>query len=493
MYHISDVKKYLRCPKLFWLSHYEKSLPFNSYVRLDEAVTTLACEKLGVTDCFLGARGDEASKALLAMNDNEWIVKGRFEAKQLRAKIPFLHKTNNGWDVYFLFCGNRPKDDDMNFYCSSIWVLEENDIKINQIYILHFDENYVRSDELDPHQLFQITADFFNDKGNPSKNVKDTIFKRLRNLEDILNGMDEVLQLDKVECTRQNKCTKKNKCRFYDKCFPNEIEVEADSILTLVSSQHKYDMHHEGRLKLKDVDLERIEGSRQQFAQIRASQNDGLYVDYYSLKIWIEKIKFPITFLDFEWETYAIPPFKGMKPYDVLPFEYSIHILYEDGTIEHKEYLGTRDCRRHLAENLMKDIPANGTIVAYNAEGAEKIRLKEMAAQFPEYAKELMILYKRLVDLAFPFVIGTVYDVRMRGYYSLKVLMSLMENQSGYQDLDIHQGMDAVFQWRLLDQENDDVDPEAIRNHLIEYCSMDTYAMVVVYKWLMSLVDNYEK
>lgn len=490
MYHISDVKKYLRCPKLFWLSHYEEPLPFNSFVRLDEAVTTLACEKLGITDCFLGARGDEASLALKAMENNEWIVKGRFEAKQLRVKIPFLHKTEQGWDVYFLFCGNRPKDDDMNFYCSSIWVLEENEIDIHNIYILHFDENYVRGDELNPHQLFQITEEFFNDKGNPSKNIKDTIFKRLRNLEDTLNGMDEILKRDVVECTRQNKCTKKNKCRFYDKCFPNELEVDADSILTLVSSQHKYAMHHEGRLKLKDVDLDRIEGSRQQFAQIRASQNDGLYVDYYSLKTWIEEIKYPITFLDFEWETYAIPPFKGMKPYDVLPFEYSIHILHEDGTIEHKEYLGTRDCRRHVVENLIQDVPNEGTIVAYNAEGAEKIRLKEMAAQFPEHAKDLMNLYVRLVDLAFPFVIGAVYDVRMRGYYSLKVLMSLMENQSGYQDLDIHQGMDAVFQWRLLDREDDEVDSEEIRTHLIEYCSMDTYAMVVVYKWLMSLVHE---
>ncbi|MEG0177494.1 DUF2779 domain-containing protein [Anaerorhabdus sp.] len=493
MYHISDVKKYLRCPKLFWLSHYEEPIPFNSYVRLDEAVTSLACEKLGITDCFLGTRSEDASVALEAMKENDWIVKGRFEAKQLRVKIPFLHRNGSGWDVYFLFCGNKPKDDDMNFYCSSIWVLEENDLEIKDIYILHFDENYVRKDELNPHELFQITSQFFNDKGNPNKDIKETIYKRMRNLEDVLNNMDETLKKEHIECTRQNKCTKKNKCRFYDKCFPNELEIESDSILTLVSSQHKYEMKQQGREKLKDVDLDKIEGSRQQFAQIKASQNGGLFVDYYSLRTWIQNIKYPITFLDFEWETYAIPPYSGMKPYDVLPFEYSIHILHEDGEMEHKEYLGTKDCRKHLVQNLIKDIPMEGTIVAYNAEGAEKIRLKEMAAQFPEMAKELMELYTRLVDLAFPFVIGAVYDVRMRGYYSLKVLMSIMENQSGYQDLDIHQGMDAVFQWRLLDQENDDVNPEEIRTHLIEYCSMDTYAMVVVYKWLMSLLSNYEK
>ncbi|MEG0564551.1 MAG: hypothetical protein RR511_10720, partial [Anaerorhabdus sp.] len=102
MYHISDVKKYLRCPKLFWLSEREEALPFNSYVRLDEAVTTLACEKLEIKEHFLGTRGDDPQKTLDAMKEMDWIVKGRFEYKQLRVKIPFLHRNGDVWDVYFL-------------------------------------------------------------------------------------------------------------------------------------------------------------------------------------------------------------------------------------------------------------------------------------------------------------------------------------------------------------------------------------------------------
>lgn len=493
MYHISDVKKYLRCPKLFWLSENEETLPFNSFVRLDEEVTTLACEKLGVENYFLGTRGDEPQKTLDAMNKMEWIVKGRFEYKQLRVKIPFLHRNGDVWDVYFLFCGNRPKDDDMNFYCASTWVLKMNKIPLGEFRILHFDENYVRGDSLSAHDLFKVTSMFYNDKGNPSKDIKETILRRMRNLEDTLNHMDEVLQLENVECTRQNKCTKKNKCRFYDICFPNETMLPDDSILTLVSSQYKYEMMEEGIETLANVDFNRIEGSRQQYAQIMASKLGGLYVDEISLRTWIEKIKMPITFLDFEWETYAIPPYKGMKPYDVLPFEYSIHILHEDGEIEHKEYLGTKDCRRKLVENLIRDIPTEGTLIAFNAEGAEKIRIKEMAAQFPQRAQELMNLYTRMIDLSFPFMIGTVYDVRMRGYYSLKVIMSFMENQTGYHDLDIHQGMDAVFQWRLLDREIDEIDSQEIRENLSAYCGMDTYAMVVVFKWLKSLIAKSEK
>ena len=209
MYHISDVKKFVRCPKLFWLSKKEETLPFNPYVRLDEAVTSIACEKLGVKDSFLGKRGDDPSITLEAMKTSEWIVKGRFEYKQLRIKVPFLHKKDDCWDVYFLFCGNNPKDDDMQFYCSSIWVLEMNDIPLGEIQIIHFDENYIRGDELSPDELFKISSNFYNDKGYPNKDVKETIFKKMKDLQDTLNKMDEVLKKDVLESTRQNKCTKK--------------------------------------------------------------------------------------------------------------------------------------------------------------------------------------------------------------------------------------------------------------------------------------------
>lgn len=492
MYHISDVKKYLRCPRLFWLSEQEEAQPFNSYIRLDEAVTTLACEKLDIQTYFLGSRGDHMQKTLDAMNEFDWIVKGRFEYNNLRVKIPFLHRNGNVWDVYFLFCGNHPKDDDMTFYCASTWVLKMNQIPLGEFKILHFDENYTRQDELSSHELFKITSSFYNEKGNPSKDIKETIYKRMRNLEDILKNMDEVLKMESVECTRQNKCTKKNKCRFYEMCFPFETQLEDDSILTLVSSQHKYAMKESGIQVLRDADPLKIEGTRQQYAQIMASRMGGLFVDEIALKTWLSNIEFPITFLDFEWETYAIPPFKGMKPYDVLPFEYSIHILQKDGSMEHKEYIGTKDCRLELVEHLIHDVPHLGTVVAFNAEGAEKIRLKEMWMQCPQAEKELKSIYDRMVDLSFPFALGMVYDVRMKGFYSLKVIMSFMENQTGYQDLNIHQGMDAVFQWRILDRAIEGADVAEIRKHLSAYCSMDTYAMMVVFEWLKALITNCE-
>ena len=126
---------------------------------------------------------------------------------------------------------------------------------------------------------------------------------------------------------RTPRCSTRSKCRFYDVCFPQEKALPADSIVTLNASQYRYQMQQEGRSLLKDADIDRIEGTRQQYAQICADQNGGLFADKTALRAWMKGIQYPLIFLDFEWECYAIPPYEGMRPYDVLPFEYSIHIM----------------------------------------------------------------------------------------------------------------------------------------------------------------------
>ena len=144
------------------------------------------------------------------------------------------------------------------------------------------------------------------------------------------------------------------------------------------------------------------------------------------------------------------------------------------------------DDRLELAENLVKDIPRVGTVIAYNAEGAEKIRIRELAALFPKLREELLDINERMEDLQLPFESGTVYDVRMRGQWSLKMIMSMMDDP-GYHDLDIQQGMDAVFQWRYLDLDGDIENKEEIIENLKAYCGMDSYAMTVVYEWLRKI------
>lgn len=486
MYHISDCKKYNRCPRLFVNDRIYEKQAFRPFVRLDEAVTDLAAQKLHLTDYYLGVQNDPPERAIAALDDHEWLVKARFEYDRLRIKVPFLHKTDKGWDLYFLFAGLYQHADDMQFYCDTVWVLEGNGIRLNHIRMIHLNAEYVRGEELDIDQLFVISDSFYNDHNHPTVNIKDAIAKNRRDLRPLLDAMDSVSMESLKPPVRSPRCASRQKCRFYDICFPEESAQQNNSILTLISSQHRYQMKKSGITELKDADENQIEGSRQQYAQIMADRQNGLFTDGLALHTWLSNIQFPVTFLDFEWERYAIPPYAGMRPYDVLPFEYSIHIMQKDLSLEHRVFLSVKDDRRELVDSMLRDIPETGTVIAYNAEGAEKIRINEFARQFPDAADRLHRINERMLDLQMPFAGGVIYDTRMNGTWSLKAIMAMMDDP-GYKDLDISQGMDAVFQWRHLDREEVGIDAKAIEENLKKYCGMDSYAMAVVYKWLLEL------
>ncbi len=488
MYHISDLKKFNRCPRLYVKDNTSEKPEFRQYVRLDEQVTDLAAKKLGVTEHFLGERGDDEQLALNALQQYNWIVKGRFSYHGLRVKVPFLHRVGDAWDLYFLFIGLYPHADDMQFYCDTVWVLEGLGLKLNHIYMIHLNANYVREDELDIDQLFIVSDCFYNNKNNPSVRIKDAIYSHMKDVDDIIQQMNALEDGEIPAAIRSNKCTGRQKCRWYEDCFEKQEDIPCNSILTLVGCAKRFDMKKEGRLYLKNADETRIEGSPIQYAQILADQNGGLFADKIALNAWLKDITYPITFIDFEWERYAIPPYVGMKPYDVLPFEYSIHILQEDGTLTHKVFLSKHDDRKEMIENMIHDIPSTGSLMAYNAEGAEMIRIEEFAQQFPEYADSLRHMNARMKDLQNPFIHGMVYDTRLAGAMSLKNIMNIMDDKN-YSDLEINHGMDAVYQWRYLDRDDPTVDSEEIIKELKEYCGMDTYAMTVVFDWLKQMIQ----
>lgn len=490
MFHISDCKKYTRCPRLFLYEQNAEKSEYHPFVRLDEKVTDLAMEKLHIKkeEAFIGKTGDDPKLSLQALGSYEWLVQARFAYDNLRVKVPFLHRNNEAWDIYFLYTGIWPHGEDLQYYCDTVWVLRNNNIQINNMYIIHLNASYERKKDLDPEGLFTISEYFYNSNNHPSTHIRTQVEKNMHDLKPLLESMEKADPEHVGKPVRERKCSGRVKCRYYETCFPHEEKEADNSILTLIASRYRYDMKNKGILYLKDADISQIEGTRQQYAQIMADKNNGLYVDKYGLHTWLSHISYPVSFLDFEWERFAIPPYEGMHPYDVLPFEYALYILQEDGTMSHYVYLNVHDDRYDMASSLCEKIPAEGSVIAYNAEGAEMQRINEFARLFPDLSERLNHINERMEDLQLPFENGTVYDTRMRGSWSLKTIMNMMDDP-GYRDLDIRQGMDAVWQWRHLDYNDAPIEEqEKIVEDLKKYCGMDAYAMTVVFKWLKTLV-----
>lgn len=488
MYHISDIKKYRFCPRFFWKANHQKQTSRMPYIRLEEKLIELAKEKLEIDSFFMGVRNDSNDISLSAFEKNEWGCNVRFEYHGLRVKIPFMQKTDEGYRIFFTYLGVLPKGDDVRFYADNLWVLQQLNLQVVDIQIIHLNAGYIREEDLNVSELFVVSEHFYTPKGNPSKRVFDYVLHHVQDLSKVLSSMEETLSGSMPEAVKLPRCYRRNKCPHYDECFPHEQTHDAMSIYHLVNTNQKDELVAKGITRLDQLTGEDITGDRVQYAQIMAARSGGEFVDRLALKNWIKSLQPPFSFLDFEWDLYAIPPYHGLKPMEVLPFQFSLH-MYHDQQVEHEQFLGVGDCREDFIRKLLTTIPEEGTIFAYNADGAEKLRLLELARQFPKYEEALISIADRLIDLAIPFFLGLYYNLEFKGAFTLKRVTEVLAPDLAYDDLNIQHGLQAVEQWRAADRLDAPMDPD-VKDQLFAYCMRDTLSMVSIFQYLQKLVSE---
>lgn len=484
MYHLSDIKNMERCTRLYHLTTTNK-LVFHPYMINNLNIVDLLKEYMMINDCFVGERNDDPTLAINAYQEGKHLINARFAYGELRVKVPLLIQEDGKHLLYMVYQSIGPKESEGQRVADLLWVLNKINIQIDEVYAISINPKYVREETLNVHELFSTTNYFYRPKNKPGKLIMDCISECERDLEPLLAKLKTIKENECPQAIHSSSCTRGLKCRYYDECFPLASE---GSIEHLYASANKYEMKERGIQRLKDVDLDSIEGYRQQFAQIMADRLGGLFYDYPALKVWLDSIdQSTISYLDFEWETYLYPPYKGMKPYEPLVFQYSLHVE-KDGQLTHYEYIGEGDCRKAFLESLLNVLPKEGSILVYNMEGAEKLRLKQLANYYPEYTSEIDAICERMIDLALPFETGNIYDIRYKNSYSLKTLVSVYSDKR-YSDLAISNGLQAVEVYQQYKIANDEL-KATYYQQLSEYCALDTYGEYIVFHALKTLLGG---
>jgi hypothetical protein len=226
--------------------------------------------------------------------------------------------------------------------------------------------------------------------------------------------------------------------------------------------------------------------SRQKFQRDSVKKNKP-HVDKKKIKEFMDSVKYPLYFLDYETLSSVIPAFDGLSPFQQLPFQYSLHILEKPGAeLKHKEYL--HKDQTHPAEPLLKrlkeDIGSEGTILVWY-EPFEKGRNTELGELFPEYKDFMEGINARIIDLMTPFSDDWFVDKDFLGSASIKKVLPVLVPELTYKDLDIQEGGSAQRSWMetVLGGKNKE-QKEKIMNDLIEYCKLDTLAMVKIFERL---------
>jgi hypothetical protein len=189
-------------------------------------------------------------------------------------------------------------------------------------------------------------------------------------------------------------------------------------------------------------------------------------------------VEYPIHFLDFETMGTAIPRYTGTRPYQTIPFQWSDHILYEDGTLEHREYLcdEDKDPREEFASTLIESLGESGTIFIYTT--YEKGVLNGVIDHLPHYQEKLLAVIDRFKDLH-AVIRRCFYHPEFQGSFSLKSVLPAILPDMSYETLSIQEGSQASFEYlRMLDPSTPPAEREKIKEDLLKYCGHDTMAMV---------------
>lgn len=212
-------------------------------------------------------------------------------------------------------------------------------------------------------------------------------------------------------------------------------------------------------------------------------------IDNLQLSQFMDQLQYPLYFFDYETMQSAVPYFNGQRPYQQIPFQYSVHVLHAPGgEIEHREYLHREnsDPSLDIVQRLIQDLDTEGSVIVWN-QNFEKTRNYELGLMHPQYAKALQAINDRVVDLMIPFKSKWYDDPRFEGKSSIKNVLPVVCPELSYADLGIQQGNAAQRYWMeaILDNTRPD-QKQQILDDLVEYCKMDTWAMLKIYQVVAS-------
>ena len=415
----------------------------------------------------------------LSKNDNV-ITEASFAYNNNFASIDILKKDKNDYEIYEVKSSSSIKDifiDDISY---QYYILNNLNLNVVKCYIVYINNKYVRKGDLDLDKLF-IKED-----------VTDIVLSKQEEVEENINSINKFMEnKNEPDDMISENCFKPYNCPYFKYCTKHLPKKNVFTLPGLFTSK-KINFYNNGIYKYEDLINENISDNYKKVIDYELNNKED-YIDKGKIKEFLNTLTYPLYFLDFETYSIPIPSFDDIKPYDRIPFQYSLHYI-KDNELYHKEFLGTPeiDPRRSLAESLVKDIPKDVCTLAYNM-GFEKGVIEELANLYPDLSDHLMNIHDNIKDLMIPFQKKDYYTKDMDGSYSIKyVLPALFPNdpELNYKNLKlIHNGTEAMNTFAVLNEYPKEEQKE-IREALLKYCELDTFAMVKIYYKLLEVTNE---
>lgn len=494
--HLSKSKycKSIQCNKILWMDKYKSEVAIptsrDSVLKNGTEVGELARNLFGdYTNIEFNKDLNimVAKTRKLLKNKPNIITEASFNYDNNFCSVDILKNNLDGMEIYEVKSSTEVQDIYLDDASYQYFVLSNLGLNVKKVCIVYINNQYIRGKKLEIEKLFNI-----EDITDIAKSKQDEIRK---NIEITNKYMNEHDKNNEPKEDIGMKCLKPYKCEFWEYCTRNLPRPNVFDIGGGMHNSKKFEKYYEGKISFKDLQNEDL--NPKFLEQIEFEINNlKPKIEKEAIKELMDSLKYPLYFIDYETYQLAIPEIEGTRPYQQLPFQYSLHIIKEKGApIEHKEFLAEIDDPnyiRHFAESMIKDMPENGSVIIYN-KSFEPARNNEIARMYPDLKDEMDRINSNIVDFLEPFKQRKYYTKEMHGSASIKAVLPALypdDPELDYHNLPVvHNGEEASEAFLNLKNKSKKEQKE-IRHGLLVYCELDTLAMVKLWERFKEIIGE---
>lgn len=406
------------------------------------------------------------------------------------------------WDIIEVKSSTSLKEINLHDIAFQKYCYEGAGLKINRCFLMYINKDYIKEQNtVDPHKFFIL---------------EDVTEKADFLLPDVESNIRIMLDMSsKKSCPRiriSRNCYNPYDCPLKKTCW--EFLPKRNVFELYRGKELAFSLYDRGIIEISQINETDILSPAQKIQQMAASQ-EKVFADRENIRRFLNRLKYPLYFLDFETFATAIPRYNGLKPYQNIPFQYSCNRIQSvnDGCQQNFNFLAENDGtdpREQFLESLRETLgygcggmelydtsapeQPEGSILVYY-ESFEKNILRELAGSFTEHAPWIEHAISRITDLYEPFGKFYYYNPAQKGSASLKNVLPALTGIS-YNDMEISNGQEASVRYldiTFLKDPEDKADKEyidKIRKDLLDYCGLDTEGMIFILRELYKLVDD---
>ena len=489
----TDYLEYTFCKKNLWLKKHKPALfdgvelsAFEKKIIEEGNMADEEARNLFPEGILVDSHGDDAvldTKQYLDKKEGV-IFQATFseEAFFIRADILLYNEKKDGYELYEVKASNEIKRKEPHHYIHDLAfqkiVIEKSGINIIKAGVIYLNREYKRNGKVNYRELFVI------------EDLSDEVLESLDGVQKQMDDIKTYLSMDEeqgCECLYRGR---NSHCTTFKYSNPEVPEYSVHDINRIGASKKLlYDWIDRRIFSLDDIDNpEELKGAKK--AQYDAYILGRPIIDSAAIKEELDALEFPLYFFDYEGFVSAVPMFDGFGAYEQVPFQYSLHIMQRDGSIEHKEFLITNpegDITKPLVERIVEDIKTKGTVISWY-KTYEKQRNEKLAELHPEHAEFFEVINEKMFDLMTIFSKNYYVDPKFMGSASIKKVLPVIVPELTYKSLNISKGDQASERWeRMISEDTPTEEKKQIENDLLVYCKLDTWAMVKIYEFLKKL------